>query len=248
MLRITNNASHYWHSRDFRKENTMYINQFEVSGIPEFYAMGESGLGEFCYLGGILAYFPYPVRGGHMLRFPEGEDGELLPITAKGFLHSEEYKEAITCMDCGEEFGKQLSLTFLSVTSFRPSGLAVALGKERQPPEAGGTVLGDVYSVRTVKGRARDFYTARLAVKDATAPVGFSYVTVSSLHPFTVGKGDRLCSGGRLVTERRCLNAICPCCSRVNAVTAESVVLQASSVQSWNAARGYFGDTPDGIT
>lgn len=225
----------------------MYINQFEVSGVPRFYAAGESGLGEFYYVGDTLAYFPYPVRGEHMLHFPESGDGELLPVTAKGFLHSEEYGESVVCMDCGEGFEKQVGLTFLSVTSFRPSGPAVALGEGKQPPEAGGTVLGDVYSVRTVEGRVRDFHMARLAVKDATAKVGFSYVTVSSLHPFTVGKGDRLCSGGRLVTARRCLNAVCPSCGCLNAVMADSVVLQASSVQSWNTARGYFGDIPDGL-
>lgn len=227
---------------EIRKENIMYINQFEVSGIPKFYAKGISGRGEFYYLGDTLAYFSYPAHEDHMPHLPAGKDGSLLPITAKGFLHSEEYEEPVVCMDCGVEFEKRRNLTFLTVASFRLYEPEVFLGERKRVPGAGGTVLGDVHTVRAIEGKARDFYMARLAVKDITSPLGFSYMTVSSLHPFTVEKGDRLCSSGRLVTTRHCLNAICPSCSCVNSIVTDSVVLQASSVQSWNTAKAYFGE------
>lgn len=238
----------------------MYINQFEITGTPKFYAKGTEGYGEFYSIDGILAYFPYPVQkktrsaGGTRsaermqspekkeIVFPADASGAFLPITAKGFLHSEEYEETIDCHECERSFGKTLGLSYITVTSFHPYEPSVYLGEEKPPAPCNGTVVGDVQSVKTVEGKERSFCIARLAIKDTTAPIGFSYMAVSSLHPFTVDKGDHLCSRGKLVSTQRCLDLICPACGCVNSFVIDSLMLQAASVQSLNTPRGYFGE------
>lgn len=224
----------------------MYINQFEITGTPEFYAKGSEGLGEFYYIGGILAYLPYPVRKGRRAKetsLPADDSGALLPITAKGFLHSEEYEETIDCQECGQPFEKTLAMSCITVTSFHLYEPSVCLGDEKPPAPCNGTVMGDVQSVKTVDGKERSFHMARLAIKDTTSRLGFSYITVSSLHPFTVDKGDHLCSRGKLVSAGRCLNLPCPACGCINSMVVDSVMLHAASVQSLNTLRGYFGET-----
>lgn len=173
---------------------------------------------------------------------PTDAAGAFLPITAKGFFHSEEYEDTIECCDCGNTFPKTLGLSYLTVTSFRTYEPPVCLGTETPPAVCHGTVIGDVQSVREVEGRERPFHMARLAIKDTTTPVGFSYLTVSSLHPFTVDKGDYLCSRGRLVATKQCLNPVCPACGSVNSFLVDSLILRAAAVQSLNTPRGYFGD------
>lgn len=219
----------------------MYINQFEITGTPKFYAKGTEGHGEFYLVDNLLCYFPYTI-GTKEIPLPVSEDGTFAPITAKAFFHSEEYEESIECCDCGETFGKILNLSFLTITSFAPASYPTYLGNEKPLPPCNGVIMGDVQSTKAVDGKDRSFYMARLAVKDSTSPIGFSYTTVSSLHPFTVDKGDRLCSKGKLVSTERTMSAICPKCGCANYLVNDSIVLQASSVQSLNTPRGYFGD------
>lgn len=219
----------------------MYINQFEITGTPKFYAKGTEGNGEFYIIENILCYFPYSA-GTHEIPLPTDEHGNYLSITAKAFFHSEEYEETIECCECEESFEKVLNLSFLTVTSFSLSSPVIYLGNEKILPSCNGTIMGDVQSTKAVDGKDRSFYMSRLAIKDPTAPIGFSYTTVSSLHPFTVDKGDRLCSKGKLVSTERTMTCICPKCGCANYLVNDSIVLQASSVQSLNTPRGYFGD------
>jgi len=216
----------------------MYLNLFELTGIPEFYSKGVSGNGEFYYMNNSLVYFSYP-EGSSELNLPKNEDGTLKCITVKGFLHSEEQDGFITCYDCNTEFSKKITLTYLTVTSFMETTPVTTI-LDKPQPNSYGVVLGDVQSIREVEGRERSFYMARLAIKDTTAEVGFSYVSVSSLHPFTVEKGDRLLAKGRLTTSQHCLNAICPECQCINSEVIDSSVLQASSIQSFNIPKNYF--------
>lgn len=219
----------------------MYINQFELTGIPEFYARDTKNTGEFHYVGGVLAFFPYPHKKNR-LSFPQDETGELLPITAKGFYHSEEYEEEISCAECGEVFTKTLGISYICVSSFHEATPENYLTNEKIPAPCNGTIMGDVHSVKTVEGKERIFHMVRLAVKDTTAPLGFSYITVSSLHPFTVDKGDHLCIKGKLVTTGRPLNLTCPACQLLNVYVNDSIILHAAAVQSLNTLKGYFGD------
>ena len=227
----------------------MYLNQFELTGIPEFFSKGMEGLGEFYYLDGTLSYFPYQTdKNGHVLsddlQLPKDEAGNLLEITAKGFYHSEECPESITCYDCGTEFDKVISFSFITITSFHLAEPEIYLGNEKALSNSYGMVAGDVQSVREIEGRERSFYIARIAIRDTTATVGYSYINVSSLHPFTVDKGDRLFAKGKLLTTQRGLNALCPNCSCMNTLVNDSTVLQASAVQSMNSPKAYFGDIP----
>lgn len=218
----------------------MYINQFELTGTPEFYARDIKNTGEFHYIGDVLAFFPYPPKKDS-IPFPKDENGPL-PITAKGFFHSEEYDEEIVCAECEETFPKTLGVSYVFVTSFHKATTEHYLTNEKIPAPCNGIIMGDVHSVKTVEGKDRVFYTTRLAVKDTTAELGFSYITISSLHPFTVDKGDRLCAKGKLVTTGRPLNLMCPTCGRLNIYVNDSIILHATSVQSLNTLKGYFGD------
>lgn len=187
-----------------------------------------------------MVFFPYP-NGKSEIRLPKKGE-EYLPITAKCYLHSEEYNETIACYECNADFEKRLGIVYLVVTSYVPYTAPVLLGNEKSAPSCVGTIMGDVHSVKETPGKDRTVYMARLAIRDTTTPVGFSYISVSSLHPFTVGKGDHLCVRGKLVSSQRCLNLICPECGQPSSLMIDSVILHAMAVQSLNTLSGYFGE------
>jgi len=219
----------------------MYLNEIEISGTPEFYAKGSQNQGEFYYIGNELLYFPYK-DDSESLNLPTKEDGSFLPITTKCSLHSEEFIETIFCEDCETSFEKQLGLTYFWVKSYHIQEPETYLGAEEAPHSAHGILMGDVHSLKINEGKKKTFYVARIAIKDPTASIGFSYASVSSLHPFTVDKGDHLCAKGRITTTQRCLNAICPHCNYINTVVVDSPSFQASAVQSLNTGKGFFQD------
>ncbi len=215
----------------------MYINEISVTAVPVFFEKSTDG--DFYYLGSTLAFFPYP-KGRNEIPFELDEDGEPYEIVAHGSLHSQEDIAEITCQGCGETFEKQINTTYLYITDYAPATKRVVLD-DTDYVENGGVVAGDVQKVAIITGKdfknkkvPKEFYTARIAIKDRTAQIGFSYVTVSSLHPFTVMKGDRLMSKGRIVTKQYCLNAVCPHCFYQNMVVNDSTTFQAKSVQSLN--------------